>query len=76
MRILSVSSELSPLVQSGGLGDAVSGQARALGALGHEVTCVIPGTSSARHMGDNAAAGSGAIPPPQFWAGKLAALGF
>jgi len=42
MKILFVSSELGPLAQSGGLGDAVSGLARALGALGHEVTCVVP----------------------------------
>ena len=40
------------------------------------VTCVIPGTSSAQHMRDNAAAGSGEVPPPEFWAGKLAELGF
>lgn len=37
-----VSSECAPLAQSGGLGDAVGGLARALGALGHEVTCVMP----------------------------------
>ena len=43
MRILFASSELSPLCQSGGLGEAVSGLARALGARGHQVTCLIPG---------------------------------
>ena len=42
MKILFVSAELAPLAQSGGLGDAVSGLARALGALGHEVTCLLP----------------------------------
>src|SRR5688500_10934803 len=42
MHVMFVSSELAPLCQTGGLGDAVSGLARALGALGHEVTCVIP----------------------------------
>lgn len=42
MKIQFVSSELAPLVQSGGLGDAVSGLARALGAAGHHVTCIIP----------------------------------
>ena len=42
MHIMFVSSELAPLCQSGGLGDAASGLARALGAMGHEVTCVIP----------------------------------
>lgn len=48
MRILFASSELSPLCQSGGLGEAVSGLARALGALGHQVTCLIPGYRCAR----------------------------
>lgn len=42
MRIIFVSSEMAPLAQSGGLGDAVSGLARALGALGHEVLCIMP----------------------------------
>jgi starch synthase len=42
MRILFSSAELAPLVQSGGLGDAVSGLARALGRRGHHVTCVLP----------------------------------
>jgi len=39
------------------------------------VTCVIPGTSNPQHMKDNAAAGSGVIPPPEFWQDKLADLG-
>lgn len=43
MRLLFASSELSPLCQSGGLGEAVSGLARALGARGHQVTCLVPG---------------------------------
>lgn len=47
MHIMFVSSELAPLCQSGGLGDAVSGLARALGAMGHEVTCVLPAYRSA-----------------------------
>ncbi len=42
MKIVFSSSELAPLAQSGGLGDAVSGLARALGAIGHEVVVVIP----------------------------------
>ena len=40
------------------------------------VTCVIPGTSSPDHMRDNAAAGTGELPGPEFWAGKPAELGF
>jgi aryl-alcohol dehydrogenase-like predicted oxidoreductase len=40
------------------------------------VTCVIPGTSSPSHMGDNAAAGTGELPGPGFWNDKLPALGF
>ncbi|HWI81311.1 aldo/keto reductase [Ramlibacter sp.] len=39
------------------------------------VTCVIPGTSSPGHMRDNAAAGTGELPPPAFWRARLAALG-
>jgi len=46
LRILSASAELAPLAQSGGLGDAVSGLARALAVRGHDVTCVIPGYRS------------------------------
>lgn len=34
--------ELAPLVQTGGLGDAVGGLARALAARGHAVTCLLP----------------------------------
>jgi starch synthase len=43
MKILFVSAELSPLCQTGGLGDAVSGLARALARRGHEIVCAIPG---------------------------------
>ncbi|MES3002756.1 MAG: aldo/keto reductase [Pseudomonadota bacterium] len=38
------------------------------------VTCVIPGTSSAAHMRENASAGTGEIPRREFWDGKLADL--
>ncbi|MBG9386675.1 aldo/keto reductase [Caenimonas aquaedulcis] len=38
------------------------------------VTCVIPGTSSADHMRENAMAGAGEIPPREFWKGKLDGL--
>lgn len=31
------------------------------------VTCAIPGSGNAAHMADNAAAGFGEIPPPEFW---------
>ena len=47
MKLMFVSSELAPLCQAGGLGDAVSGLARALGAAGHHVTVIIPGYRSA-----------------------------
>lgn len=40
------------------------------------VTCVIPGTSNPAHMKDNAAAGAGELPGPEFWKGRLAELGF
>ena len=35
------------------------------------VTCVIPGTSSPQHMRENALAGSGEIPPPDFWRSRF-----
>jgi aryl-alcohol dehydrogenase-like predicted oxidoreductase len=38
------------------------------------VTCVIPGTSSPQHMRDNAAAGSGELPGPDYWKSRLAEL--
>lgn len=43
MRFLFASSELAPLAQSGGLGEAVLGLAKALGARGHQVECLLPG---------------------------------
>jgi diketogulonate reductase-like aldo/keto reductase len=40
--------------------------------LGHPaVTCAIPGSGSAEHMGQNAAAGCGVIPDASWWAGRL-----
>ena len=43
--------------------------------LGHPaVTCAIPGTGNPAHMRDNAAAGSGTLPAPSFWARHRADL--
>ena len=42
MRVFFATSELAPLAQSGGLGDAVAGLARALAARGHEVVSLLP----------------------------------
>lgn len=42
LRLHFVTFELSPLAQSGGLGDAAGALARALAERGHEVTCVVP----------------------------------
>jgi starch synthase len=42
LRVLFVSAELAPLAQSGGLGDAVAGLARALVERGHDVACALP----------------------------------
>jgi aryl-alcohol dehydrogenase-like predicted oxidoreductase len=39
------------------------------------VTCAIPGTRRREHMEDNAAAGTGTVPPPAFWRDKYASLG-
>ncbi len=38
------------------------------------VTCVIPGTSTPQHMRDNAGAGSGELPGPDFWRPRVAEL--
>ena len=42
MRVFFATSELTPLAQSGGLGDAVAGLARALAARGHELVSLLP----------------------------------
>jgi len=42
LRLLFASAELAPLAQTGGLGEAVGGLARALAARGHEVVCALP----------------------------------
>ncbi|HEY8493403.1 MAG TPA: glycogen/starch synthase, partial [Myxococcota bacterium] len=42
LRLHFAAAELAPLVLSGGLGEAVSGLARALAARGHDVTCLLP----------------------------------
>ncbi|HSJ95729.1 MAG TPA: glycogen/starch synthase [Myxococcota bacterium] len=42
LRLHFAASELAPLALSGGLGEAVSGLARALAARGHELTCLLP----------------------------------
>ena len=39
------------------------------------VTCAIPGTRRREHMEDNARAGFGSVPPPEFWRDKLATIG-
>lgn len=39
------------------------------------VTCAIPGTRRREHMQDNARAGFGELPSPDFWRDKLAAIG-
>ncbi len=38
------------------------------------VTCVIPGTCSPAHMRDNAMAGSGELPGPEFWKTRVKEL--
>ncbi|MDH4016451.1 MAG: glycogen/starch synthase, partial [Actinomycetota bacterium] len=42
LRLTFVASELAPLVQTGGLGDAVSGLAHALAERGHAIDCILP----------------------------------
>lgn len=55
MRLLFAAAELAPLAQTGGLGDAVAGLARALGERGHTVTCCLPGYRGARAAYESAA---------------------
>jgi starch synthase len=47
LRVFFATSELAPLAQSGGLGDAVAGLARALAARGHEIVSLLPAYRSA-----------------------------
>ncbi len=47
LRLAFVASELAPLAQTGGLGMAVSGLARALVARGHTLHCILPAHRSA-----------------------------
>ncbi len=42
LRIVFISSELAPLAQTGGLGEAVSGLARGLAQRGHTLQCILP----------------------------------
>jgi len=42
MKIVMVASEMAPYSKTGGLGETVSGLAKALAALGQQVTCVVP----------------------------------
>jgi len=48
VKLLFATAELAPLAQTGGLGDAVAGLARALAERGHTLTCCLPGYRSAR----------------------------
>jgi starch synthase len=51
MRLLLAAAECSPLVRTGGLGEAVAGLGGALSAAGHDVTVAIPGYRSITHRG-------------------------
>jgi starch synthase len=42
LRLVFACAELAPLIQTGGLGDAVAGLASALALRGHELTCLLP----------------------------------
>ena len=65
MRVFFATSELSPLAQSGGLGDAVAGLSRALAARGHEVVSLLPAYRGAlAHPSCPALADAGAVRLP------------
>ena len=83
LRIAFASAELSPLVRTGGLGEAVAGLATALAARGHEVTCLLPawrGTALGAdapkfHEMARASAGPpGEVRPGRWLAGRLGAV--
>jgi starch synthase len=46
LRVAFAASEYAPLLQTGGLGDAVAGLAGALAERGHELHCLLPGLGS------------------------------
>ncbi len=48
LRVAFVTSELAPLAQTGGLGDAAAGLAQSLAARGHRVECLLPAHRVAR----------------------------
>jgi starch synthase len=48
LRVFFATSELAPLAQSGGLGDAVAGLARALAGRGHSLVLLVPAYRSLR----------------------------
>lgn len=57
-----VTPEYAPLAQTGGLGDAVAGLARALGGRGHRVDCLLPGYRSVReHPGCPSLVAAGSV---------------
>jgi len=51
LRLLFAAAEYAPLVQTGGLGEAVGGLARALAVQGHQVSVALPGWRRARESG-------------------------
>jgi len=51
LRLLFAAAEYAPLVQTGGLGEAVGGLARALAARGHQVAVALPGWRRALESG-------------------------
>ncbi len=52
LRVLMAASEVTPLVQTGGLGEAVGGLARALRRQGHDVRVVLPGYTEAERTAE------------------------
>jgi starch synthase len=84
LRLVFASAELSPLVRTGGLGEAVAGLATALAARGHEVTCLLPAWRGAAQGPDApkfqevARAHGGPAPdarPGRWLRGRLGAVG-
>ena len=54
MRVLSVASEIYPLIKTGGLADVVGALPGALAPLGIEMRCLVPGYPAVMHAIGNA----------------------
>lgn len=74
MRILFVASEVSPLMKTGGLGDAVAGLAAALHRRGHDVRVLMPAYADTLARSAAVTEVTSYTPPPELQNSRLLAL--